>query len=154
MPTKTPTPKRFTRSNSDKVIAGVCGGLGSYFEVDSTVFRIIFVVATFFGGFGLLLYVILALLVPAEDQTPDEPIKKVKEVAAQMSKTVESVAQEAKTKVERRGGDKGWYGLLLVLAGVLFLLGNFGFFDWVDAGKFWPMILILLGLFVIARDDR
>lgn len=150
---KQPTPKRFTRSSTDKVLAGVCGGLGAYFELDPTVFRIIFVVATFFGGFGLLLYIILALLVPAEDQAPDEPIKKVKAAAAQVGKAVEESAREVRTEVTRRRGEHGWIGLVLVLAGILFLLTNFGFFSWVDAGKFWPILLIIVGLFIVARED-
>lgn len=150
---KQPTPKRFTRSSTDKVLAGVCGGLGAYFELDPTVFRIIFVVATFFGGFGLLLYIILALLVPAEDQASDEPIKKVKAAAAQVGKAVEESAREVRTEVTRRRGEHGWIGLVLVLAGILFLLTNFGFFSWVDAGKFWPILLIIVGLFIVARED-
>lgn len=151
--TKQPTTKRFTRSNTDKVLAGVCGGLGSYFELDPTVFRIIFVVATFFGGFGLLLYIILALLVPAEDQAPDEPIKKVKAAAAQVGKAVEESTREVRSEMTRRRSDHGWIGLVLILAGILFLLTNFGFFSWVDAGKFWPILLIIIGLFIVARDE-
>lgn len=147
-------PKRFTRSSTDKVLAGVCGGLGAYFEVDATIFRIIFVVATLFGGFGLLLYLILALLVPADDQAPDEPMKKVRTAAAEMSRVVEASTKEVKAEIGRRGSDHSWAGLVLVLAGILFLLANLGFFNWVDAGKFWPVLLILLGLFIIARDEK
>jgi phage shock protein PspC (stress-responsive transcriptional regulator) len=152
--TKTSAAKRFTRSSTDKVLAGVCGGLGAYFEVDSTIFRIIFVVATFFGGFGLLLYIILALLVPAEDQEADEPIKKVRSAAVQVGKAVENTVKEAKVEMEHRRGDHSWAGLVLVLAGILFLLANLGFFRWADAGRFWPILLILLGLFIVAREDR
>jgi phage shock protein C len=151
--TKQFTPKRFTRSSTDKVLAGVCGGLGSYFELDPTVFRIIFVVATFFGGFGLLLYIILALLVPADNQAPDEPIKKVRAAAAQVGKAVEEGVKEARSEVVRRRGDHSWIGLALVLAGILFLLTNFGFFSWVDASKFWPILLIIIGLFIVAREE-
>ncbi len=110
-------------------------------------------VATFFGGFGLLLYIILALLVPAEDQAPDEPIKKVKAAAAQVGKAVEESTREVRSEMSRRRNDHGWIGLVLVLAGILFLLTNFGFFSWVDAGKFWPILLIIIGLFIVARDE-
>lgn len=151
--TKQTTTKRFTRSSTDKVLAGVCGGLGTYFELDPTVFRIIFVVATFFGGFGLLLYIILALLVPADNQSPDEPIKKVRAAAAQVGKAMEDGVKEARSEVVRRRGDHAWVGLVLVLAGILFLLTNFGFFSWVDAGKFWPILLIIIGLFIVAREE-
>jgi phage shock protein PspC (stress-responsive transcriptional regulator) len=48
------------------VIAGVCGGLGRYFDIDPVIFRILFAVSTFFGGFGLLAYAAGWLLMPAQ----------------------------------------------------------------------------------------
>jgi len=53
--------KRLTLSQTDKKLAGVCGGLAEYFDVDSTMVRIIFVVAVLGFGFGILPYVILWL---------------------------------------------------------------------------------------------
>jgi phage shock protein PspC (stress-responsive transcriptional regulator) len=61
-------PKRLTRSRSDRVIGGVCGGLGRYFNVDPLLFRIGAVALIFLGGTGLLLYLAALLLVPNEDQ--------------------------------------------------------------------------------------
>jgi len=58
------TNKRFSLSNQDRKIAGVCGGLGEFFEIDPVIFRIIFVVLTFLGGVGILLYIILWLVAP------------------------------------------------------------------------------------------
>jgi phage shock protein C len=55
-------PKKLYRSSTNKVIAGVCGGLGEYFGVDPTVVRIIFVVLGLAGGPGLLLYIVLLLI--------------------------------------------------------------------------------------------
>jgi phage shock protein C len=57
--------KRLYRSTTDRKIAGVCGGLAEYFEVDSTIVRLIFIVLLLVGvGSALLLYVIMWLLVP------------------------------------------------------------------------------------------
>jgi phage shock protein PspC (stress-responsive transcriptional regulator) len=56
--------KRLTRSRTNRQLAGVCGGLGEYFGVDPTVFRVAFVVVTIFAGTGLLLYIVLALVIP------------------------------------------------------------------------------------------
>jgi len=56
--------KRLTLSQTDKKLAGVCGGLAEYFDVDSTMVRIIFVVAVLGFGFGILPYVILWLVLP------------------------------------------------------------------------------------------
>lgn len=58
--------KRLYRSRTDRQLAGVCGGLGAYLGIDSTLIRIAFVAVTLFGGPGLLLYLILALVVPDE----------------------------------------------------------------------------------------
>jgi len=49
---------------SDKKIFGVCSGLANYFDMDPTVMRIIFLVALFAFGTGLLLYLVLALVMP------------------------------------------------------------------------------------------
>ena len=57
--------KRLTKSN-DKKIFGVCGGLGNYFDLDPTLVRVAFLVAFFMFGTGLLLYLILAIVVPNE----------------------------------------------------------------------------------------
>jgi phage shock protein PspC (stress-responsive transcriptional regulator) len=61
-------PKRLTRSRGDRVIGGVCGGLGRYFNVDPLLFRIGAVALVFLGGAGILLYLAALLLVPNEDQ--------------------------------------------------------------------------------------
>src|SRR3954463_13844837 len=58
--------RRLERSRGDRVVAGVCGGLGDYFDVDPVIFRIAFVVLAFVGGAGLLLYPAAWLLLPEE----------------------------------------------------------------------------------------
>ena len=57
--------KRLTKSN-DKKVFGVCGGLGNYFDIDPTLVRVGFLVAVFMFGTGVLLYLILAVVVPNE----------------------------------------------------------------------------------------
>ena len=63
-------PRRLLRSSSDRVIAGVAGGLGDYFGVDPIIFRIGFVLSILFGGLGALAYLLLAVFVPT-DGDPD-----------------------------------------------------------------------------------
>jgi phage shock protein PspC (stress-responsive transcriptional regulator) len=58
--------KRLYRSKSDRKIAGVCGGLAEYFNIDPTIIRVIAVVSIFFTGAGILAYIVLALVVPIE----------------------------------------------------------------------------------------
>lgn len=59
--------RRLYRSRTDRKIAGVCGGLAQYLNVDPTVVRIIFLVLLFIGGGGLLIYLIVWICAPDED---------------------------------------------------------------------------------------
>ena len=58
------TEKRLYKSESNKVISGVCGGLGEYFGIDPVIFRIIAVLLIFAHGAGLLIYLIAWLCMP------------------------------------------------------------------------------------------
>lgn len=65
-------PKRIRRSRQERLIAGVAGGVATYFNIDPLLVRLGFVVLAFFNGFGALVYAILWFLVPNEDtQAPD-----------------------------------------------------------------------------------
>jgi phage shock protein C len=61
--------KRLTRS-ADKKIAGVCGGLAEYFEIDATVVRLCWLAAVLFAGTGILAYIILWIVLPLAPPTP------------------------------------------------------------------------------------
>jgi phage shock protein C len=61
--------KKLTRSSNDRMIAGICGGLGQYLGLDSTIVRLIFVLLALAGGPGLLAYLIMWLIVPEADNT-------------------------------------------------------------------------------------
>ena len=56
--------KRLVRKN--KKIFGVCGGLGDYFNRDPTLIRVLFVASVLLLGFGILLYIIMAIVIPEE----------------------------------------------------------------------------------------
>lgn len=56
--------KKFYLSSTDRKIAGVCGGIAEYFNIDSLIVRIIFVVLFFGAGVGLLTYLVIWLLAP------------------------------------------------------------------------------------------
>jgi phage shock protein PspC (stress-responsive transcriptional regulator) len=60
---------RLTRSTTDKMISGICGGAGRYLGIDPTIVRIIVALATFFTGIvpGIVIYVILSFVIPADD---------------------------------------------------------------------------------------
>jgi phage shock protein PspC (stress-responsive transcriptional regulator) len=62
--------KRLHRSLQDSKIAGVCAGLGDYFDFDPVFFRLFFLFSILFGGLGLVAFVVLWVLVPAQEGVP------------------------------------------------------------------------------------
>ena len=56
--------KKLYRSITDKMIGGVAGGLAEYFDIDSTLVRVLFIVVVFLGGGGIVAYIILWIVVP------------------------------------------------------------------------------------------
>ena len=63
-----PTAKRLERSRSDRMLAGVCGGLARYFDIHPAFYRVGFVVLTLIGGAGILIYLAAALVIPDEGE--------------------------------------------------------------------------------------
>jgi phage shock protein PspC (stress-responsive transcriptional regulator) len=117
-PQATENLKRLERT-SDRLLAGVAGGLGRYFDLNPTFFRIGFVVLTVLGGAGILVYIAAVLVIPAEGET-------------------ESIA--ARTLAQRR--ERPWpvVGLGLAAVALLVLLSQVTF--WPVAGAGWAIILI------------
>ena len=67
-------PKRYYRSQKDRWIAGVCGGLGEYFNIDPILIRIGFILFSMVYGSGFLVYILLAILVEENPyQSPPNP---------------------------------------------------------------------------------
>lgn len=128
--------KKLYRSEKDKVIFGVCGGLGEYFAIDSLIVRLIFLALFFGGGAGLIIYLIFALLVPSENDGP---------------KVVQTVGEEKKSVSKLK--NKDWtliLGSILFIVGLSALLSNFWPFRFIW-GNFWPLLLILAGLMIIFK---
>lgn len=75
------------RSRKERVIFGICGGLGHYFRVDPVLVRIIFILLTFVKGMGILSYLIFALIIPLEPEEKDEePAKKAQSLLDELVK--------------------------------------------------------------------
>jgi len=136
------TTKQLYRSKTDRVLGGVSGGLADYFEVDSTLIRIIFIILFFSGGAGLLLYLVLWLIIPSR------PGKKIAE-----EDTIKENVEEIKTRAEEIGQKQGrqWFGILLLSLGVIFLLRNLGFFR-IFVGRLWPIVLVFIGIIMLTRE--
>lgn len=89
------TKKRLLRSRTDSKVAGVCGGIADYLGVDSTLVRILWLVFGIFVGYGLLLYIVLAMVVPKEplvrpyDEPKKEPVDSEPTIEPEPEETVE-----------------------------------------------------------------
>ena len=59
--------KRLHRSKTNQMLAGVCGGIAEYFNIDPTIVRIGFVLFTLAGGSGILAYIVASIVMPAEE---------------------------------------------------------------------------------------
>ncbi len=70
--------KRLYRSRKDRSVAGVCGGVADYLGVDPTLVRILWVIFALAGGPGLILYIIMAAVVPEEPEFVQTTAEKAK----------------------------------------------------------------------------
>lgn len=66
--------RRLYRSRSDRMVAGIAGGLGEYLNVDATIVRLLFVFFALAGGPGLLVYIVMLLVVPEEPMGVSESV--------------------------------------------------------------------------------
>lgn len=115
---RSPPRPRLRRSRDDRVIAGVCGGLGTFFGIDPVWFRIAFVVMALGGGSGLLIYLIAWLAIPEADEYDEEAVP----VAGNGAGVV--------------------VGLIFITIGVIALINQF--IPWFDE-IIWQSILIAIG---------
>ena len=123
--------KRLYRSETNKVITGVCGGLGEYFEIDPVLVRVIAVILALAHQVTIVAYIFAWMFVPK------------RESLVETSAPVESTEPAAP-----RQYDSSWRkylpGLVLIGLGAFLLIReNWYWFDW---SEFWPVMLILAGL--------
>jgi len=74
--------KKLYRSRKDTKIAGVCGGIAEYFNVDSNIIRLLAVLTIFFGGGGIIAYIIAWIIIPlepVEDKSSDKQTSRSRE---------------------------------------------------------------------------
>jgi phage shock protein C len=74
VPSGAPVSKRLMRSSRDKKIAGVCAGLAEYFDLDPTIIRVVWLLAIFLGGTGVLAYLILWIVLPVAPAYSAPPV--------------------------------------------------------------------------------
>ena len=147
---------RLRKSERERVLFGVSGGLGEYFELDPVFVRVGFIALCFAGGIGFVLYLALAMVMPragAPERTPAETVQD----------NVEHIADEAADAGRRLGAAMGpvtterrrsGLGVLLIAVGALILLANLGLFFWWRWDVFWAALLIGAGIILVKRRNR
>ena len=66
--------RKLYRSETNKMMGGICGGLGEYFNIDPTIVRLVFVLAALLAGHGILVYIILWIIIPPAPSTYNRPV--------------------------------------------------------------------------------
>lgn len=143
--------RQLRRSREDRIVSGLCGGLGAFFGVDPVIFRIAFVLLAFAGGGGLVLYLVLTLVVPSEGENDVGTRDTMRRGAEDLADSVKGVTEGLRGEGDRRTKTAA---ILLILIGAIFLFQNLDWLDWLDAGWIWPVLLIGLGVWLLSRRDR
>jgi len=124
------------RSRTDVWLAGVCGGLGHYLGIDVTIVRLFFILLLFAGGSGVLIYLIMALLIPRVPEGEELPL------------AVVPLGENPQAALI--------VGITLIVFGMFFFLGNLNihWLHWMRMGNLWPLLLIAGGGFLLWQSMR
>jgi phage shock protein PspC (stress-responsive transcriptional regulator) len=136
------------------MLGGVCGGLGDYFDIDSNLVRLVFVVLAAASGVGVLIYLALWLIVPQVDVEEREAKERIRAGAEEIAEKARTLRNEVGHASERSTQPAGMIiGAVLILLGIVFLLRNLGFFwvTWLRFDVLWPALLIVGGIVLLWR---
>ncbi|KUO60588.1 hypothetical protein APF79_02055 [bacterium BRH_c32] len=162
--------ERIFRARKNKIVAGVCSGLGEYFNIDPVIVRILFVVLTVMNGIGILVYILLWIMVPEEsfekafglnnDIPPANPFENKSD---ENKNTTEGTASNSETTdgssipnfdipMPKRTDGRLIAGSILIIIGAIFLIDDIiPSFDFSDL---FPILLILAGAFFIYNSKK
>ena len=143
------SPKKLYRSSSNRVIAGVAGGLGEYFAIDPLILRLLFVLLVIFGGSGIIVYLILWILIPGKEDTISDILhtSDTTDAGTEEAKTVHASWRSYSRNTNSRRG-KLISGGLIIIVGLLFLSNAYGLFFF-DFSKIWPLFIVLFGFVIL-----
>ena len=137
---------RLTRSRRDRIIAGVCGGLAEYLDIDPILVRLAFLILLFASGIGIPIYLILWIVMPNDDGQEENSSEVIQ-------KNLGEMGEKVYTEVSRLGRP-GTIGVLLVLFGAFFLLSELGILHGIGGAVFWPLVLIGAGIYLLLRRRK
>lgn len=142
--------KKLYRSNRDKVISGVCGGIAEYFAIDSTLIRLLWVLITLAGGAGIIGYIICLIVIPERpsfnSNHDDEYVVEAKSHSYTDDETYDYTHYE-EYKEKNSDRNKLLAGIILIGLGGFFFLKRYVY--WLDFDLLWPLLLIAAGVYII-----
>ncbi len=140
--------KKIYRSSKNKIIFGVCGGLAEYFEVDPLLIRILFLVISFPGP-GVFLYLVLAILMPSENNKTDLNRDNIQE---ETKKRTKQLAKEVKGNGNWPKDMRNIVGIIVIIFGLNILFSNLLKIDilgWIGWSVLWSLVIIFIGIKII-----
>lgn len=133
--------KKLYRDVEHSSIGGVASGLADFFDMDITIFRVLFVITAIFAGGGVALYIILWIVVPPKPVIANSQ----PEVIVESTNTSEGEdVKDIKNKYNKNRGITG--GLILIILGVIFLTNIF--ID-IPFRNLWPILVITMGVIIV-----
>ena len=136
--------RRLYRSKTERMLGGVCGGLGEYLGNDPTLIRIFFFILIFGGGTGFWIYLLLWILIPEEGEAQSRDFRK----------RIQTVGDDFTSAVSKPHPKSGLIvGSGLILLGFFWLIEqlNIQWLWWWDFDVLWPLLLILGGGVLLYR---
>lgn len=141
--------KKLQRDLQHKVIGGVCSGLANYFDIDTSLVRLLFVIAFFAFSSGFWIYLLLWIITPATNEE-----KSGTSYFVSPDGTAEVSSEETNDLVKEPIQNKGSLiaGLILIGIGAVGLLHRY--IPKINWNTAWPLLLILLGIFLIIPKNK
>lgn len=139
--------KKLYRSNSDRMIAGVCGGLGEYFSIDPVLIRALFVLLAFMGGFGVVLYILLSFITPEEGDSAAQP----RDTVGVEGEGGPAIIQDPPIHLPKTPDRRWIFGVVIIVVGAFLLLNNLApLYSWIWVYGL-PFIIIFLGVALLFK---
>ncbi|MEI8216745.1 MAG: PspC domain-containing protein [Eubacteriales bacterium] len=172
--------KRLYKSSTDKMISGVCGGIAEYLDVDPVLIRVVAVISIFFGGAGIIAYIVAAIIMPTREEAfrknSNEPVYDRKYSQESSTANREESSKESTSETTQSPGStesqKKWddgndgktdrsqksnrdfrilFGLCLIGLGTFFVLRQFIY--WLNFSFVIALVFIIMGLYLILKRN-
>jgi len=148
---------RLIRTQQDRIIGGVCGGLARYLNIEVVLVRLFFVVFALVGGIGPLVYIILWIVVPSEEQIGGSTTQAYSVDGEVIKERAENFKDEFVEMVNRPNKKTGLYiGSALILIGAYIFLKNLNipWLAWVNNNVILAGLVIIAGVALLVVSIR